>query len=217
MFETCPLLEEIPWIKHGFFSADITHTMIGIEPYKEYPRTLFLKQTHSDKILTDINNDQEADASITNETGLALAIKTADCCPILLVCTDTKEIAVVHAGKLGAANRIASKTVEQLIHNGAKPENIIAAIGPCIHQETYVVQDDMRDLFVNDQLEALKHFIRFEDRWKMDVPGIVKQQLKNIGVGEMWQSPINTFTDPRFASYRKDKTTLRNVSLIVKI
>ena len=134
--ETCPLLNEIPWIRHGFFNQEESNRP-EISPKDnyfsdEYPNALFLIQTHSDKICTDKSNI-DADASITDENDLALVIKTADCCPVLVVCTTTRLIANIHAGWPGALNKITSKTITAMVERGAKPETMIAAIGPCIH------------------------------------------------------------------------------------
>jgi len=225
IIETCPLLNEIPWIKHGFFGADnpcaLTTGLCGVHPFtQDFPQAKFLKQDHTDAILLDRDDPLAciADAAITNRDNMALAIKTADCCPVLLVCTRTRHIAAIHAGWPGALNNIAAKTLETIINQGAKPDNIIAAIGPCIHPETYPVQDDVRDKFLQAQPESESYFIRFEDRWKMDVAEIVKQQLRLMGVVTTWQSPVNTFTDMRFASHRRGHQgpKLRNVSIIMK-
>ena len=225
-YETCPLLNEIPWIKHGFYDESNpcanTAGMKGIRFFNdEYPQAKFLKQDHTDAILTDQDDPLTsiADAMITDEENIALAIKTADCCPVLLVCTDTKQIAAVHAGWPGAVNQITAKTAEKLIKHGARPENIIAAIGPYIHQETFPVQDDVRNKFIKKQPEQLNNFIVFEDRWKMDVANIIKQQLEILGIQKIWVSKINTFTDLNYSSHRrrKDELPIRNVSLIVKL
>lgn len=224
--ETCPLFKDIKWLKHGFYGGDNpcaqTPDLKSIHRFNDdFPHTLFMKQNHTNAIITTAEETLHhfADAIITGEDHLALAVKTADCCPILLVCTYSRQIAAIHAGWPGALNRITEKTVEKFIMQGAKPGNIIAAIGPYIHAETYPVQDDVRDKFNADQPEAFAFFARFEDRWKLDVAGIVKLQLQACGIMHIWQSRINTFTDLRYASYRRDHDIpkTRNVSVIMKI
>ena len=227
IYETCPLLDELSWIKHGFYGADNPHAMTkGLSGFHAFtatfPKTLFLKQTHSEDIVTDTDDlSKVADASITDKTNLALAVKTADCCPILLVCTQSRLIAAVHAGWRGALNNITGKAVQRLIEHGAKANHIIAAIGPSIAQQSMAVMDDVHDQFMQQQPDKSVFFIPFEDRWKMDVGGIVQQQLKDFGVETVWRSKTDTFTNPDYSSFRrysKDKTLpdARNIAVIVK-
>lgn len=224
-YETCPLLDEIPWIKHGFYDASNpcadAKQLAGVLRFNDdFPSTLFLKQQHTDRFIeTAFESETPADAAITSEANLALAIKTADCCPVLLTCTKTRQIAAVHAGWPGALNRITEKTIIGMIENGADPAMMIAAIGPSVHQETFPVQDDVRDQFPQ---ETMKFFVPFEDRWKMDVAGIVRQQIEQTGIRKIWQSSINTFTNPTYYSYRRFTNGLSpnfasNISIIQKI
>ena len=75
----------------------------------------------------------EADGLVTGEAGLALAIFTADCVPILLWDAETGSVGAVHAGWRSTVMDIAGKAVSKLSHTlGAKPKHIRAAIGPCI-------------------------------------------------------------------------------------
>lgn len=226
--ETCPLLEEIPWIRHGFYGIDNpcvqTQGLSGIHPFNDdFSDTLFLKQVHEKTILADGDDmTQTADAAITGRPGLALAIRTADCCPILIACPATRQIAAIHAGWPGALNGITRDAVARLVENGATSSGMIGAIGPAIQAATYPVQDDVRDRFMAQNPETAPFFTPFEDRWVLDVPGIVRQQLTQNGVSAIWQSAINTFTNEDYCSYRRfmkqgQPATGRNISLIMKI
>lgn len=226
--ETCPLLDDLAWINHGFYGANNPHAftkqLSGFHAFNNnFPNTLFLKQTHSESIITDTDDlSRVADASVTDKPNLALAIKTADCCPILLVCTQSRVIGSVHAGWRGALNNITTGTIRRMIEYGAKPEHMITAIGPSISQDSMAVMNDVYDLFKVAQPDKMNFFIPFEDRWKMDVSGIVKQQLLDSGVNQVWRSETNTFTTYDFASHRrhiqeKALTEPRNVSVIMKI
>lgn len=68
-------------------------------------------------------------------------VKTADCVPILLADTSTGDVCAVHAGWRGTAGDIASKAAQKLSHG--KPENIAAAIGPCIGRCCYEIGDEV--------------------------------------------------------------------------
>lgn len=227
IFETCPMLNDIPWIKHGFFGIDnpyaMDKTIAGVHRFNnDYPNTLLLKQIHSDIVIVPpCGTEQEADASITDQSDLALAVKTADCCPVLLVCTHSHQIAAIHAGWPGALNQIAAKTARQLIQQGAIPESILAAIGPHIQHDSMTVKDDVRDQFMAQQPDKQAFFTVFEDRWKMNTAGIVSRQLQDQGISQIWVSNIDTFTNPDYASYRRHKqqntaSDPRNISLIMK-
>lgn len=210
-FETCPLFDELDWVRYGFFGRDVAQTN-SFEPI------FFLPQKHTDVIIKpdDALPESGADAVLTDKVHQAIAIRTADCVPILLACTHTRQIAAVHAGWRGALNRIVPKTIERLCAAGAKPETLRAALGPSIHAVDYPVQDDVRDPFMADQPETASFFKPFQDRYCLDVAGIVTQQLRQSGVNTLWQSRINTFTDPAYASYRRNKPSGRNISVIMR-
>lgn len=224
--ETCPLLSELSWLSHGFYGRDsgMTNKTIGLHTFDRYNDVLFLPQNHGDNIAFPDQNLPEtgADASINLKGSIALAIKTADCVPLLLACTKTKMIAAVHAGWPGALNCIAQKTVKMMQDHGADPAHIIGAIGPCIHDVTYPVGAELRDRFIAENNANGDFFKPFEDRFCLDVPGIVAKQLRDVGVNQVWQSPTNTFTSAAHFSYRnRDKDpasdTGRNVSIIARI
>lgn len=228
-YETCPQLNELDWVQHGFFTRNngITNNVIGIQYFSEhFRRVLFLPQTHSDVSISMMEKAPAggADASYVshNDKQVGLGVKTADCCPVLVACTRTKMVAAIHAGWPGALNRIVPKTLHKLRLQGAEPNRMIVAIGPCLHQESFAVQDDVRDRFLAEQPDTKRYFMPFEDRWKMDNAGIIAHQLKEAGVFHIWQSPINTFTNPNYFSYRRrandpDSENGRNVSVITKI
>ena len=119
----------------------------------EHNQIILPKQTHSDRVevITQNYREQaldETDALITNETSVCLAVKTADCVPILLFDPKQKAIAAVHSGWRGTVQNIIGKTIEKmsLIYN-TNPNELIAAIGPCISQEKYEVGNDVFEFF----------------------------------------------------------------------
>lgn len=114
-------------------------------------------QIHSDKIYKVSKENAgegyfitqdipEGDGYITDEKGVTLGIKTADCTPILFEAEKDGEIVAVgatHAGWRGTVSKIAPKCVKMLCDEyGVEPQNIRAAIGPCIHKCCYEVGDD---------------------------------------------------------------------------
>ena len=107
-----------------------------------------IHQVHGDRILTiDAAASQtfdhqprEYDAIITNRPGLALCVKTADCVPVLMVDTEKRIVAAVHAGWRGTALNISGKVLRSLSEQyGTRPRDVQAAIGPAIGACCYEV------------------------------------------------------------------------------
>lgn len=93
------------------------------------------------------NNIRSGDGYVTNELGVTLGVKTADCVPILFEAEkDGKIVAVgaVHAGWRGTVAKIQQKCVRLLCEEyGVQPSDVRAAIGPCIHSCCYEVGEDL--------------------------------------------------------------------------
>ena len=87
------------------------------------------------------------DGLVTKTPGLLLSVRTADCVPILLADAGRQVCAAVHAGWRGTASRIAANAVKEMCAQGARKEEIRAAIGPCIGQECYEVGEDVYEAF----------------------------------------------------------------------
>ena len=112
-----------------------------------------LNQIHSNKFIFigkkyNNNNKPKADAIITDQRNLPIAVLTADCAPILIYDDKIKMIAAIHAGWKGAFKGIVSKVIKFMIKKGCKLENITAAIGPSISQKNYEVKGDFKTKFM---------------------------------------------------------------------
>ena len=90
----------------------------------------------------------KADAIITDQKRLPIAILTADCVPVLLYDYKKKIIAAIHAGWKGAYKDIVVKVINFMLKKGCNAKNINVAIGPCISQNNYNVKDDFLKKFV---------------------------------------------------------------------
>jgi YfiH family protein len=99
-------------------------------------------QQHTDKVII-VEYDLEpkiADAVITNRPGLAIAVKTADCVPVLVYDPVRRVAGAVHAGWRGTAQSILKRTIEAFSERfGSSPGDIIVAIGPSIRSCCYEV------------------------------------------------------------------------------
>lgn len=88
------------------------------------------------------------DGLITNTPGLLLAIKTADCVPVLIADVKRRVVGAFHAGWRGTAARIVVKGVGEMRRQfGSEPRDLRAAIGPCIRKCCYSVGSEVRAEF----------------------------------------------------------------------
>lgn len=99
------------------------------------------------------------DALITGEAGVLLAIRTADCLPLILVDPKQRVVAAIHAGWRGALARIVEKTVGEMRRlYGSRPQNVVAVMGPSIRACCYEVRDEVVDAFRGRFVHAEKFF-----------------------------------------------------------
>ena len=144
-----------------------------------------LKQIHSSSIfeisssaIAAAKKDSETaqcsgDGLLTQRPEILLAIKTADCFPILLVSRKPRAVAALHAGWRGTLARIAEKGVGEMRRAfGAKPEDIFVAIGPGIHACCYAVGEEVRGQFISQFTYAAELFgeAQEEDDAQRDSP-----------------------------------------------
>ena len=121
-----------------------------------------LLQFHSDSIELFEAAPKEpcrADASITNRSGLLLAVQTADCVPILLVDPKKRAVAAVHAGWRGTLQRILTKTIGRMqMQFGSEPGDLLAAMGPAIGACCYEVGTEVASAFAAKFANAAEWF-----------------------------------------------------------
>lgn len=172
---------------------------------------LWLNQTHSSDVSTGASC--EADAAYTHEKNTPLVIMTADCLPILLCDTQGIEIAAIHAGWRGLAHGVVENTLK---HFSAKPENILAWLGPAIGPSAFEVGQDVYDAFIQHDTQAVQNFTtKANGKYLCDIYGLAKQRLNLLGVQQISGGDFCTYTDKqRFYSYRRDQRTGRMAHLI---
>lgn len=86
----------------------------------------------------------EGDALISNTTGLALVIRTADCVPVLMADTRNRVVAAVHAGWRGTVKAIVPAAIQRMAQlYGTRSEDLVIAIGPAIGGCCYQVGRDV--------------------------------------------------------------------------
>jgi YfiH family protein len=146
-----------------------------------------------------------ADAMVTDRPDLLLGILTADCAPVLLADAGARVIGAAHAGWRGALAGVTDSVIAAMERLGARRENIHAAVGPCIAQPSYEVDEGFRarfieadasnDRFFTAELSAKPHF---------DLEAYVVHRLIAAGIGEVEALNLDTYADSaRFYSYRR--------------
>ena len=125
---------------------------------KKSKHIFLLNQVHSNKFVfidkgfKNLKKKIKADAVITNQKKIPIAVLTADCVPILLHDNQKNMIAAIHAGWKGALKGIIKKVINFMIKKGCNVNNITAAIGPCIRQKSYNVKLDFVKKFVKKDM-----------------------------------------------------------------
>jgi hypothetical protein len=147
----------------------------------------------------------KADALVTDHPGLLLGIVTADCAPVLLADKSAGVVGAAHAGWKGARRGVIERTVEAMVALGAEPRSIAAAIGPCIAQASYEVDDAFHAGFIAENAENGRFFAAGNPgHWQFDLEGYVAARLRGCGVGAVSLLGLDTYADPdRFYSYRR--------------
>lgn len=171
------------------------------------PERIFIpRQTHSARVVTVDNNTDRSvlegvDALVSSTAGTALVIHTADCVPVMLADPYAGVIAAVHAGWRGAAAGIVSCTLEEMARQGASPERIHAAMGPCICADCFEVGDEVAAQFPEECVT------RYEGkRPHVDLAAAIFRELTAAGVAaeNVAMPPECTRCNPeRFFSARR--------------
>lgn len=148
----------------------------------------------------------EADALVTTRPRVALGILTADCAPVLLADSGARVVAAAHAGWKGALAGVLDNTVAKMVELGARPERIVAGIGPCIVQRSYEVGPEFPEKFLAEDEDNGRFFAPAarDGHHMFDLPGYVARKLVRLGVREVMPTPCDTVReDGRFFSYRR--------------
>lgn len=167
-----------------------------------------VRQVHSADVVTidgPPGDRPSADAIVTATPGLALAVLTADCQPVLFHDAGAGVIGAAHAGWRGALDGVLEATVAAMEALGADRSAITAIIGPSISQAAYEVGPEFLDTFLSDDPDNAAYFANGEgDRMLFDLPAYGVQRLRRAGVGHAEWTRHCTYRDAaRFYSFRR--------------
>ena len=146
-----------------------------------------------------------ADAMVTATPGIALAVLTADCQPVLFADQGAGVIGAAHAGWRGTLDGVLEATIDAMERLGARRDRIAAVIGPCISQAAYEVGPEFLDRFMAEDPGFARFFINGTgDRYRFDLPGFGLQRLRDAGVGHAeWTRHCTYADEDRFFSFRR--------------
>jgi YfiH family protein len=169
-----------------------------------------LKQIHSDRVVIvdnffEFGSEAQADALVTNNPAIPLAVITADCVPILLADQQNNVIAAIHAGWRGARSDLIANTIDAMKKLGANLENIIGVIGPCIMQKSYEVDLSFFENFMAESEDNNKFFKISLNRghYMFDLPAYTYAKLFKY-INKIYDVEVDTFTnEDEFFSYRR--------------
>lgn len=174
-------------------------------------RLVTVYQVHSPDCVVvtgDVWSDDDrppADALVTDRPGLLLGILTADCAPVLLADREAGVVGAAHAGWKGAVAGVTDRTVAAMESLGARPDRIVAAVGPCIARSSYEVDQAFRDRFERESLANAAFFEAGRPGHHLfDLEAYVMARLRAAGVGKVEGLGLDTYAAPdRFFSFRR--------------
>lgn len=206
-------LVRFQWLLHGFGGRAGVSIPAGFQPAS-------VRQVHSSQVVVvrgEGGTLGEADALITNQNGILLTIRTADCVPVLLIDPDSAAVGAVHAGWRGTVAGVLPRAVEAMqAEFGTRPSALLAAIGPCIRQPAYEVGPEVAQQFQGLFPERLD----LDGKAHLDLPGACARQLRHLGVREqsIFDCERCTYSDAaHFHSYRRDREAAGRMTAFVGI
>jgi purine-nucleoside/S-methyl-5'-thioadenosine phosphorylase / adenosine deaminase len=148
----------------------------------------------------------KADAQVTRTPGLALAVLSADCAPVLFADAEAGVVGAAHAGWRGALAGVTDSTVAAMCRLGARPERIRACVGPCIGQASYEVGPEFEAAFRAADAGNANFFVAGEQsgKYRFDLAGYLVARLARLGLAQVACLAHDTCAEAtRFFSYRR--------------
>ena len=234
---SCSLLQG--W-QHGFFTQQFwprspEELVAVLQPEAQVYR---VKQVHGNRVLTPSEIEAAgyeeleerflpADGVLTEQAQQAVWVASADCTPVLIADRQTGQVAAIHAGWRGTAQRIVPEAIARLLDRGSTGENLLIAMGPAIAGEVYqvsiqvaaqigasIVPSEAKDTpeTIIDALGQISDSPLLDDpnpgRVRLDVRRINALQLEQLGISaeQIAIAPYCTYQNPeKFFSYRRCK------------
>lgn len=179
---------------------------LGVAPH----RLVNVHQVHSPDVVHVTGpwpgERPRADGLVTTTPGLALAVASADCGPILFADPRAGVIGACHSGWKGAFTGVVESTLAAMEGLGARRADTVAVLGPTISRDAYEVGPEFVARFVEAE-PADARFFRPSARdghSYFDLPAYIGWRMERAGVGRFTDLALCTYADPeRFYSYRR--------------
>ncbi len=231
-FDTSPVLEAVPGIRHGFFTRRGGTSGGPFESLNCSPNAgdspesvrenrmrvvralnghclVTNRQVHGRRVRlvgrdTDAAALEEADGLVTTDRGVCIGALGADCAPVLFAAPGV--VGAAHVGWKGALAGITDAVIESM-EAFTDRRRIAAAVGPAIQPLSYEVGGDFRDrLLEMSPVYAEDCFLSHPDtrRVHFDLPAYIERRLRHAGILQLDRSASDTYVDEkRFFSYRR--------------
>lgn len=177
----------------------------------DYSSINVTRQVHSNNIAHvngngNVNFYDETDGLIGLK-GDVLVIKSADCLPVIIYDSVNARIAAVHSGWKGTANSIVKEAITKMLSLGSNASELKIYVGPHIQKTSFEVMDDVKNVFEKNFKYKDIIFKKDEKHYLIDLGRVVKCDAISMGAKEenIYVSSLDTVTDERFHSYRRDK------------
>jgi YfiH family protein len=215
----------------GDVPADVQHNRallaqaLGVQP-------VFLQQVHGCEVLhlgAATTQTAVADASLSDQPGLACTVMVADCLPVLLTDTRGRVVAAAHAGWRGLLG-LDGQGVLESVHaqimaltqadTAVAATEVIAWLGPCIGPQKFEVGPEVPAAFIAGQARAAACFVPHgPGKWLADLPALARLRLQALGVAGIYGNDGSpawcTVSNPsRFFSYRRSPVCGRMAAAI---
>lgn len=182
--------------RQRFFSSlglDVNNLVAGYLVHGTHVQRV--TETDRGKVIPD------TDGLVTDSQDVILTVTAADCLPIYFFDPKHRAIGLAHAGWQGVLNDMAGQMVQAMYSSfGTVPADLEVYIGP--HIQHYKVLKNRADLFTSFP----SHVIQMGDEYQLDLSGIMKLQLANLGITQVQISPECTHCETeKYFSYQRDK------------
>lgn len=181
----------------------------------------WLDQVHSSDIVDAcVTRLATADATYSDQLGVACAVMTADCLPLLVCDREGREVAAIHAGWRGLLGGVIENSVARF---NASTDDLMVWLGPAISQPHFEVGAEVRSAFIAasdiDQQPlvdaAFAPHSQQVNQYFANLYALARLRLQALGVSAIYGGDYCTFADAeRFYSYRREPQTGRMASLI---
>ena len=178
---------------------------------------VWIDQVHGSKIdlvkRDSLNLLDICDGLYTEEENIALAIKTADCLPLVLSSKEGKEVSALHVGWRGLQEGIVENSI---LNFKCLSENLVAWLAPCISSKNYEVGEDVYSLFKKSDSQSVSSFKSSpnDSKWLLSLKQECTRRLKKFGV-EVITNTFCTFKDEDlFYSHRRNSSLKRMVTVV---